>query len=62
MKKIASGLLANGIVSVLLAVSVTAAEPFNAHKFFDELGDRGGSVPSNFDGKAFFEEIWSTRG
>jgi hypothetical protein len=57
MKRIARGLIAAGIAAFLIAVSTVAAEPFDSKKFFDELGARGGSVPSNFDGTAFFEDL-----
>jgi hypothetical protein len=57
MKRTAKGLIAAGMAGFLMAAATQAAEPFDSKKFFDELGDRGGSVPSNFDGKVFFEDL-----
>ena len=57
MKRTASSLIAAGTAAFLLAAGATAADPFNAQRFFDELGDRGGSVPANFDHKVFFEDL-----
>jgi len=57
MKKTASGLIAAGMAGFLMVAGATAAEPFNTQRFFDELGDRGGSAPSNFDHKVFFEDL-----
>lgn len=57
MKRTASGLIAAGMVGLLMATAAGAAEPFDSKRFFDELGDRGGSVPSDFNGKVFFEDL-----
>jgi hypothetical protein len=57
MKRTARGLVAAGIAGFLMTAAATAADPFDSRMFFSELGDRGGSVPSNFDGKAFFEDL-----
>lgn len=56
MKRIASGVIAAGMAGFLMVAAAAAAD-FDSKKFFDELGDRGGSVPSNFNGKAFFEDL-----
>jgi hypothetical protein len=57
MKRTARGLIVASMAGFLLAAGAIAAEPFNSKMFFDELGDRGGSVPSNFDGKTFIEDL-----
>jgi hypothetical protein len=56
MKRIASGLIAAGMTGFLMAAAATAAD-FDSKKFFDELGDRGGSVPTNFNGQVFLEDL-----
>jgi hypothetical protein len=54
MKKIVGRLITAGLAGFLM---VAAAEAFDAKKFFEELGDRGGSVPSNFDGNVFLDDL-----
>ena len=56
MKRIASGLIAAGVAGFLMAASAPA-QSYDFKRFFDEIGDRGGSVPSNLDGKVFSEDL-----
>src|SRR5262245_31185722 len=57
MKRTTKGVIAAGMAGFLTAAAATAADPFDSQRFFNELGDRGGSVPSDFNGKAFFEDL-----
>jgi len=57
MKRIAGELIAAGMAGFLMAAAALAVDPFDSKRFFDELGDRGGSVPSNFNGGGFFEDL-----